>query len=83
MTTTSKKRALTLLLLGAIAVPSAAGWSASTTDARAVTHDLTGFLAANKPALQAAASAGGPRLVPLSAGEVAALQAQPAQPAPG
>ncbi|HET9496651.1 MAG TPA: hypothetical protein VFR15_20680 [Chloroflexia bacterium] len=83
MTTTSKKRALTLLLLGAVAVPSAAGWSASTTDARAVTHDLTGFLAANRPALQAAASAGGPRLVPLSAGEVAALQAQPAQPAPG
>jgi hypothetical protein len=83
LTTTSRKRALTLLLLGAIAVPSAAGWSTTTTDARAATHYLTGFLAANRAKLRAAASTDGFRLVPLTAGEVAALQAQPTQPAPG
>jgi hypothetical protein len=83
LTTTSKKRALTLLLLGAIAVPSAGAWNAATTGASAAAYDLTGFFAAHRPALQAAATAGGLRLVPLPAGEVAALQAQQAQPAPG
>jgi hypothetical protein len=54
LTTILNSRAFTFLLLGAIAVPSAAGWSAAAS-ARPATHDLTAFLAAHRLTLQAAA----------------------------